>query len=102
MHRDYIDFTLPTLVKMKFLNKASSLKSYATIAPHTFQLVAMLFVAVVAAVPTEMLKREPGSSLESEARGVVHCNAICKPVDCGNRPVTARDCFGNPCACGPY
>jgi hypothetical protein len=25
---------------------------------------------------------QPGSSLESEARGVVHCNAICKPVDC--------------------
>ncbi|KAJ7331026.1 hypothetical protein DFH08DRAFT_815105 [Mycena albidolilacea] len=67
---------------MKFFNKASSLKSCAAVAPHTFQLVAMLFVAVVAAVPTEMLKREPGSSLESEARGVVHCNAICKPVDC--------------------
>ncbi|KAJ7290723.1 hypothetical protein C8J57DRAFT_1705959 [Mycena rebaudengoi] len=66
------------------------------------KLVAMLFVAVAAAVPTDMLQREPGSSLESEARGNVHCNAICVPVDCGDRPVTVRDCFGNPCACGDY
>ncbi|KAJ7089137.1 hypothetical protein C8R44DRAFT_751574 [Mycena epipterygia] len=58
-HRSYIDFTLPTLVKMKFTNKASSLESCADVAPHTFQLVVMLFVAVAAAVPTEMLKREP-------------------------------------------
>ncbi|KAJ7926828.1 hypothetical protein B0H13DRAFT_1971967 [Mycena leptocephala] len=72
---------------MKFPNKASSLA-------------VMLFVAVAAAVPTEMLKCEPGSSLESEARGIIHCNARCVPVDCGYRPVTVRDCFGNPCACG--
>jgi hypothetical protein len=69
MHRDYIDFTLPTLVKMKFFNKASSLKSCAAVAPHTFQLVAMLFVAVVAAVPTEMLKREV-ESCTSKAKGI--------------------------------
>ncbi|KAJ7289475.1 hypothetical protein C8J57DRAFT_1493913 [Mycena rebaudengoi] len=82
--------------------KASGLESWASVPAHTFQLVAMLFVAVAAAVPTDMLKREPGSSLESEARGKVHCNAICAPVHCGHRPVTARDCFGNPCACGHY
>ncbi|KAJ7494941.1 hypothetical protein FB451DRAFT_1212909 [Mycena latifolia] len=63
------------------------------------KLVVMLFVAVAAAAPTEMLKREPGSSLESEARGIVHCNALCVPVDCGDLPVAFRDCFGNPCAC---
>ncbi|KAJ7900561.1 hypothetical protein B0H14DRAFT_2556032 [Mycena olivaceomarginata] len=85
---------------MKFFNKASSLESCADVAPRSFQLVAILFVAVTAAVPTEMLKREvllirhftrnssvltpwqPGSSLESEARGTVHCNAICKPGHC--------------------
>ncbi|KAF7336342.1 hypothetical protein MVEN_02182700 [Mycena venus] len=60
-------------------------------------LVVMLFVAVAAAVPPKMLKREFGSSLELEAR---KCLALCDPVDCGDRPVTARDCFGNPCACG--
>ncbi|KAJ6517784.1 hypothetical protein DFH09DRAFT_1098687 [Mycena vulgaris] len=81
-HRDYIDLTLPTLLKMKFSKKASGLEFCTDVAPYTFQLVAMLFVAVAAAVPTEMLKREPGSSLESEARGIVHCNAICVPVDC--------------------
>jgi hypothetical protein len=43
---------------MKFPNKASSLEFWADVAPHTFQLVVMLFVAVTAAVPTEMLKRE--------------------------------------------
>jgi hypothetical protein len=53
--RDYIDFPLPTLVKMKFPNKVSSLESCADVAPHTIQLVAMLFVAVAAAF---MSKRE--------------------------------------------
>ncbi|KAJ6527467.1 hypothetical protein B0H19DRAFT_1196084 [Mycena capillaripes] len=61
------------------------------------KLVVMLFVAVATAIPAEMLKREPGSSLESEAR---NCLFLCDPVDCGDRPVTFRDCFGNPCACG--
>ncbi|KAJ7088993.1 hypothetical protein C8R44DRAFT_892615 [Mycena epipterygia] len=64
---------------MKFPNNASSLESYADVAPHTFQFVVMLFVAVAAAVPTEMLKREPSSSLESEAR---NCLAACLAVDC--------------------
>ncbi|KAJ7237977.1 hypothetical protein C8J57DRAFT_1727738 [Mycena rebaudengoi] len=48
---------------MKFPSKASSLESCADVAPHTFQLVVMLFVAVAAAVPTEMLKREPAVPL---------------------------------------
>jgi hypothetical protein len=43
---------------MKFLNKANILESGADVAPHPFQLVVMLFVAVAAAVPTEMLTRE--------------------------------------------
>ncbi|KAJ6527372.1 hypothetical protein B0H19DRAFT_1275186 [Mycena capillaripes] len=90
-------FTLPTLVKMKFSNKASSLESCADVAPHIFQLVVMLFVAVAAAVPAEILKREPGSSLELEAR---KCLSACIAVDCGDRPVTSRDCFGDPCSCG--
>ncbi|KAJ7205514.1 hypothetical protein GGX14DRAFT_568855 [Mycena pura] len=58
---------------------------------HHFQLAVMLFVALASAVPTEMLKREP--------LGVVHCDLACRPVDCGDRPVTFRDCFGNPCGC---
>ncbi|KAJ6501340.1 hypothetical protein DFH09DRAFT_1335969 [Mycena vulgaris] len=87
---------------MKFSKKASGLESCADVPLHTFQLVAMLFVAVAAAVPTEMLKRELGSSLESEAGGIVHCNAICVSVDCGDCPVTVRDCFGHPCACEDY
>ncbi|KAJ7494957.1 hypothetical protein FB451DRAFT_1212948 [Mycena latifolia] len=66
------------------------------------KLVVMLFVAVATAVPTEMLKREPGSSLDLEARGIIHCDLACLPVDCGDRPVTSRDCLGNPCACGDY
>ncbi|KAJ7321277.1 hypothetical protein DFH08DRAFT_970140 [Mycena albidolilacea] len=81
---------------MKFSSKASSLESFADVAPHIFQLAVMLFVAFAAAVPTEVLKREPDSALAS---GVAHCNAICVPVDCGDRVVTVRDCFGNPCAC---
>ncbi|KAF8192337.1 hypothetical protein K438DRAFT_1970140 [Mycena galopus ATCC 62051] len=84
---------------MKFSSKASGLESYANVAPQTFQLVVMLFVAVAAAVPAEMLKREPGTS-QSEARGLIHCDSACVAVECGDRPVTARDCFGNPCACG--
>ncbi|KAJ6521618.1 hypothetical protein DFH09DRAFT_1287094 [Mycena vulgaris] len=60
------------------------------------KLVAMLFVAVAAAVPTEMLKREPGSSLESEARGIVHCNAICVPVDCNLLCVDSRNSESEP------
>ncbi|KAJ7890762.1 hypothetical protein B0H13DRAFT_2665945 [Mycena leptocephala] len=59
-------------------------------------LVAMLFVAVAAAVPTEVLKREPSSPLAS---GIIHCNAKCVAVDCGDLPVAFRDCFGTPCAC---
>lgn len=62
-HRDYIDFTLLTLVKMTSLNKASNLKSFADVAPNPFQLVVMLFVAVAVAVPTEMLKREVESCI---------------------------------------
>jgi hypothetical protein len=43
---------------MRFSSKVSSLKSFADVAPHIFQLVVMLFVAFAAAVPTEVLKRE--------------------------------------------
>ncbi|KAJ7201536.1 hypothetical protein C8J57DRAFT_1736111 [Mycena rebaudengoi] len=85
---------------MKFPSKASSLESCADVAPHTFQLVVMLFVAVAAAVPTEMLKREPAVPLNRRPGALFHCNALCVPADCGDRPVTVRDCFGNACACG--
>ncbi|KAJ7776740.1 hypothetical protein B0H14DRAFT_2631617 [Mycena olivaceomarginata] len=43
---------------MNFSSKASSLESFADVAPHIFQLVVMLFVAFAAAVPTEVSKRE--------------------------------------------
>ncbi|KAJ7205515.1 hypothetical protein GGX14DRAFT_698532 [Mycena pura] len=75
-------------------------------------LAVMLFFAFAAAVPKEMLKREvtcdPAFHKDRthlhtyqalEAKGIVHCDLICEPVDCGYRAVTFRDCFGNACGC---
>ncbi|KAJ7084086.1 hypothetical protein C8R44DRAFT_753207 [Mycena epipterygia] len=102
-HRDYIDFTLPTLVKMKFPNKASSLKPCADVAPHTFQLVVILFVAVAAAVPTEMLKREPSLCHIAPANRI--SGTFCENGFATELPAhaTHADSFGNKSLFGcPY
>ncbi|KAJ7610197.1 hypothetical protein FB45DRAFT_1066368 [Roridomyces roridus] len=51
------------------------------------QLIVLFFATIAAAVP---------ASLEGKQ---VHCDALCRPVDCGDLPVAFYDCFGNPCAC---